>query len=166
MRLFVAVDAPAEIRNRLVLLQEEMNALGAKARYVEPANLHLTLKFIGEAEPEGIISALNGLKAEAFQVEVRGVGRFPGIVWVGLEPREQLQALVGQIERLLKVPKENRPFSPHLTIARLRFGNLGEFVKKHEEDFFGRWTVEEVKLKQSILTPKGPIYNDLWVGKI
>ncbi len=165
MRLFVAVEIPEEIRNRLALLQEDLKKTGQKARYVAPENLHLTLKFIGEAEPGPILEMLGSLKAKPFEVDVRGVGVFPGVVWAGLEPTEPLAEMANQIELMLKLPKERRGFLPHLTIARLE-GRPIEFLRKHGDDFFGRFCVSEFKLKQSILTPKGPIYSDLGVWKL
>src|SRR5947209_14928511 len=105
-------------------------------RFVRPEGLHVTLKFLGEVSEERAertVEALRGVRASPFELELRGTGFFPNekrprIFWVGLHahPADALGQLATQVEEACAVvgfPREQRPFQPHVTLARLGSGN-------------------------------------------
>lgn len=126
-RLFVAVDLPDRVQ---AALAEICHGL-PEAKWVVPAQLHLTLRFIGAADEalfKAIKGELAGVTAAAFSLKLRGVGCFPPhraphVLWVGLGSNTPLLQLQQQVEQALAragIPAEQRPFSPHITIARFR----------------------------------------------
>lgn len=127
MRLFVALDLPWELRQRVAMLA---GAGIPGARWVPPENYHLTLRFIGEMpgfRAEEIDQALAGLKARGFALTLAGVGTFHKggrnvSLWVGAERNPSLDLLQSKIETALQrcgLEPERRRFTPHITLARL-----------------------------------------------
>jgi 2'-5' RNA ligase len=131
MRLFTAIDLPAEMLEKLREFLARLRPL-AKLRWSAVENLHITTKFIGEwpeARVDEMIATLRGVKQTLpIQISVRGAGWFPDVrrprvFWAGVEAGEPLAMLAGSTERAvatLGVPIEARPFSPHLTLARVK----------------------------------------------
>ena len=131
MRLFTAIDIPEEVRSRLRALLEQWKPL-ARINWSPVYNLHITTKFIGEwpeAKLEEIKRALRNIPSEgAFDVSVRGLGWFPNdrhprVLWAGVEAGQPLVALAHAADQAvagLGGPVETRPYSPHLTLARIR----------------------------------------------
>lgn len=176
VRAFVALEIPGDVVDSLTQVQKELEATGADIKLVERENLHLNLKFLGEirdAEVAEAKSRLGRLSLRGAVVTVRGVGAFPTsarprVVWAGIaredEPlvvpiaREVISVLEGLGER------DERPFRPHITLARVRSGRkmreLTEVLHLIEGKEFGVVGLTEIKLKSSTLTPNGPIYRD------
>jgi RNA 2',3'-cyclic 3'-phosphodiesterase len=131
MRLFTAIDPPAEMLDKLRDFLTRVRPL-AKLHWSAPENLHITTKFIGEwpeARIKEMKSALRGVKpAEAVPISVRGVGWFPNlqrarVFWAGVDGGESLPVLASSTEQAvatLDVPVEMRTYSPHLTLARVK----------------------------------------------
>lgn len=168
-RLFVAVEIPDEIREKVHALAEELPKDAVKV--VEPQNIHLTLKFIGnfpEDKIQELESRLSGVKSGQFDCTVSGVGVFPSqdyirVVWAGLNCNE-MQKLAEIIENALEglVKKETRPFSSHVTIARVRKKiDAKQFLEKHKSEEFGSFAVSGFILMQSELSRGGPVYTPL-----
>src|SRR5438067_201929 len=142
LRLFVGIEFPPELKLRLSLLCSGV----AGARWVDPGNLHLTLRFIGEVD-EGLAAdadeALMRVKARPFTLQLAGTGVFggnrPHALWVGVERDPALVALRDKIElALIRVglEPEGRRFAPHVTLARLRapvLDQLGAFLVAHAQ---------------------------------
>jgi 2'-5' RNA ligase len=175
MRVFIAVDLPAELRKELAKLQRELAPLTDTARWVAPESIHITLKFIGEVVEkrlEDINAALTGLTWKSFAITVRGVGFFPGnrsprVFWAGMEaPTMQDLAieLDSRMERL-GFEKEKRVFRPHITLARARESRIDSSLvttaSKYLDHQFGSFTVDRVFLFKSILKPTGAEYERL-----
>src|SRR2546427_6932406 len=175
MRLFIAVDLPNELREQLGQVQRELEPLTRTARWVAPASIHVTLKFIGEVPEkrmEAIHTALTGLTWKAFTITVRGVGFFPGnrsprVFWAGMEapPMQNLaEQLDSRMERL-GFEKEKRAFRPHITLARARDSRIDSSLvtaaAQYAEHDFGSFTVDRVFLFKSILKPSGAVYERL-----
>ncbi len=178
MRLFVACDLPAEVRGRLRSLGESLRTEAPRLRWVRPEGIHLTLRFVGEVDEE-IRSRLSETLRRAvpgaappFEVAVEGAGYFPDrgrprVLWVGLrEPSGALAGLHARVEEAVRgagVAPENRPFRPHLTLAR--FGDeradprLLAAVGLLSTARHGLFTVEAVHLFQSVLRPSGAAYR-------
>jgi RNA 2',3'-cyclic 3'-phosphodiesterase len=189
MRLFIALDIDDDIRERIARFVEGVNAFAPDACWAKPESLHVTLKFIGEQpEPavERIKQALATVVASPAEIHFRRYGFFPTaksarVFWIGLEASPQLAALATAIDdkmASLGIPKENRPFSPHLTLARGRGGSgsprrhkdhgpnrtfhlLQEKLAALSTPEFGTMTAREFFLYQSQLSPKGSKYTKL-----
>src|SRR5436305_2505785 len=167
LRLFVGIEFPPELKLDLSLLCSGVPG----ARWVDPGNLHLTLRFIGEV-PEDIAAdvdeALAGLKARRFTLQLAGTGVFggnrPHALWVGAERDPELVRLRDKIEHALiqaGLEPESRKFAPHVTLARLRnpeFDNLGHFLAAHAQFRADPLPVEQFSLIASFPTKAGSIY--------
>ena len=179
IRTFIAIEIPSRIRDRIGRLQERLRAVDSQASWVKPANIHLTLKFLGDISRDRIESAVSGVeracaKAAPFELEANGCGYFPStrnprVLWVGSRCDETngLLGLHAGIEfELFRAgfAKEKKPFSPHLTIARLRSPrNAREVAEQLQRIGFDpeRFTVSEVIVMKSELNPSGSIYTPL-----
>ncbi len=185
IRSFIAIPLTSAIHQKLedftrtYGLAERASGL----RSVKPENIHLTLKFLGDIDTTRIpaISArLEELtnKNSSFPVTVRGIGAFPGwrnkprIIWVGVQPVEPIQHIFQGVEAVttaIGYPSENRPFSPHLTLARVnqQFASprqaetITRLMNLNTEPVFGEMIVGELVLFRSVLQPAGPIYSVL-----
>ena len=189
MRLFLALDIPDAIRDRIARFVEGVSDFAPDARWVEPESLHVTLKFIGEQpEPavEQIKHTLSTIESSAPEICFRGYGFFPTtksarVFWIGMEATPQLAALAVAIDEkmpALGIPKEDRAFSPHLTLARGAGGSgsprrnkkdapnrvfqrLQEKLAVLPTPEFGTMTPRSFFLYQSKLSPKGSKYTKL-----
>ncbi len=176
MRLFTAVDLPDELVSRLAGLVEELRP-SARIKWSPPENLHITTKFIGEWPEERLgelKSALAGLPSSGpFRVEIRGVGFFPNphhprVFWAAVHEPAALSGLARETEDALAplgIPKEARPFSPHLTLARIKEPVPLERLRQKIADLpsteFGSFDVDRFYLYQSRLNPAGSVYTRL-----
>jgi 2'-5' RNA ligase len=139
MRLFAAIDIPDDIKAALDAFQRRLRST-AKLSWSPVANLHITTKFIGEwpeARLEEMTRALAGVPvAGPIEIAVKGIGWFPNqrkprVFWAGVDGGEPLRALARATDQAvaeLGVPVEERPYSPHLTLARIREAVPGEAV--------------------------------------
>lgn len=168
MRLFIAIDFEKE-KEYLKSLQENLHFASSKLTF--PKTFHITLKFLGEVTPdkaEKIKECLESVKARKFSVLLDSIGVFPNesyirVVWIGLNPEEQIMQLQKSIDNsLLPLFKKERNFKAHITLARVKFAeNKENFVKmlksikveKRKIDF------SEFLLVKSDLKPTGPIYT-------
>jgi 2'-5' RNA ligase len=182
MRCFVAVNLPGEIREEVGKFTASLShvADGKGVRWVRPENIHLTLKFLGNVDREMLPElslALGGALAgqPPCSLTVKGAGVFPPrgrprIVWVGLAGETAaLAALQSAVESALEplgFPREKRPFTPHVTVGRLRDTRrptpLGPAVAAaNREREWGKCVVDRVHLMRSELFPTGPRYSIL-----
>jgi RNA 2',3'-cyclic 3'-phosphodiesterase len=169
LRLFVGIEFPPELKLRLSLLQSGI----AGARWIDPGNFHLTLRFIGEVD-EGtaadVDEALLRLKARPFSVQLAGVGIFGGDklrqLWVGVEREPTLFTLQGKIEQALMragLPPEPRKYVPHVTLARLRDPRPQDvqfFLASHAQFRAVPLRIERFSLIASYPTKAGSVYED------
>jgi 2'-5' RNA ligase len=140
---------------------------------VRPEQLHLTLRFIGDAD-EGLFATirdgLGGIRAPSFPIALKGVGCFPSprrprVVWVGTEAGDPLFHLQREVERIVSeagVAPDEKRFSPHITLARLREASpsdFGVFQARHAGFRTEPFAVEAFHLYSSTLTPKGAIHR-------
>ena len=177
MRLFVAMDLPDHPREALSDLIARLKLDCSKARWVRPEGMHITLKFIGEADVENldaIRAALANVHSSApVQINLRGVGFFPNerrphAAWCGVDARPNLAELAADVARALEplgFPAESRQFVPHLTLARFsspdgleKLVNAARNLKSQE---FGSVSESEFHLFQSFLKPSGAEYQRL-----
>ncbi len=168
-RLFVAVDLPEELKKDIYGFARQLEQDGIKL--VEEKNLHITIRFIGEVPDETvpeIVSRLEKIKFQEFECKIKGVGVFPNpsyirVVWVGLESGQLAQLANSVLAALKGIGKEEeRGFSAHLTIARVKKkADLQKFLEKNREREFGKFKVGSFVLFESRLTPNGPAYAKL-----
>ncbi len=180
VRTFVAVETSAAVRQRAAELIAIFAATGAKVSWVQPHNLHLTLKFLDEVPLNSIPQVSAAVQkatatCEPFELEICRAGAFPSAgrprtLWLGTgEGSEALGKLHAALENELKplgFPKEHRRFAAHLTIGRVRgpgpgLGELGPLIQQHADFTAGRFPVAELIVFSSQLTPQGPIYEVL-----
>jgi len=181
VRSFVAIELPEEAKKGLARLRRELERDEHRfVKWVDPGGIHLTLKFLGNVPSkraaeitEAVAKAMQGVSP--FHLEIHGMGAFPSlkqprVLWVGIEGEvdklTRLQQSIDCALAALGFAKEERPFVPHLTLARVREGaspadrkGFGELVGAaiFEEKY--RIEVEAVRLMRSQLTPAGAIYS-------
>ncbi|MGC8615047.1 MAG: RNA 2',3'-cyclic phosphodiesterase [Thermoprotei archaeon] len=173
MRVFVAVDLPdGEVKTNVLAVLNELQG-NPNLKTVSPQNLHFTLAFIGEASEEVVKKAADSLSSvsyQSFEASLSGLGYFPSkerarIIWVGVSEergRKQLMELAQIVRNALssaRVPYDQKPFVPHLTLARARSEQEVHVNVKGEVS--GKFAVTSFTLKRSLLTSRGPIYSDL-----
>lgn len=185
MRIFIALDIDAAIRQRIELFMNGVRGFAPDARWVRPESLHVTLKFVGNKsseEVDAISQSLARIAAGAIEISFRGYGFFPTaksprVFWIGVEAGPPLAALANTVDvttAALGVPKEEHPFSPHLTLARrggsgaprwrkddapnIAFHRLQEKLAAMPTPEFGTMTAREFFLYESQLRRGGSRY--------
>jgi 2'-5' RNA ligase len=178
MRLFVGVNLPSEVRERLAAEQDRLRRAQADVSWVREENIHATLKFLGETEEkrlDRIRSALFEVArgSAAFRIRVSGLGSFggrvPRVVWVGIqEGAEPLSRLAKDVEAAMArqgFPKEKRGFTAHITLGRVRSARNAESLLaalvQAEAGPFGSVEVNQFELMRSELRPTGSVYTVL-----
>jgi len=183
VRSFIAIELPADVRAGLASIEEKLKVRRHSfVKWADPQSIHLTLKFLGSVSGETIPEIVEAMSLVAqpvspFTLQIGGTGAFPNwqrpqIVWVGVGGEMgRLTTLQRELEAALSplgFPPESRPFSPHLTLGRLR-----ERVTPEDRQRFGLWAqsvkfeaslsfeVNAVRLMKSQLAPSGPIYSEL-----
>ena len=168
-RLFVAIDLPPDIAAQL----QEICYGVPGAKWVQPEQMHLTLRFIGEVDGgvfRDIKEGLAEVKSPSFALQVKGLGFFPPrkaprVLWVGIAPVEQVSGLRNKIEnRLLGMglAPEGRKYSPHITLARLHdtpLSRVGRFLAGNGLFVTAEFPVSEFHLYSSALTSKGAVHT-------
>ena len=175
-RLFCAVKVHpnAEILEAILYLQGKLT--DERIKWVNPDNMHLTLKFFGDTpdkmEPEIIkafqhaANTMNGFSFELAGFGYFGSRRSPRVLWIGIKQPEGLQILYKEVNKHLKplgYTPDKPQFVPHLTVARIKeLKNINVFhtlIAKHQNDHFGKQYIESFELYHSILRPRGPEYH-------
>jgi len=189
MRIFIGIDLDPEVRARIARFLEGVQGFAPDARWVRPESLHITLKFIGEQKPEqveAITERLRRVEGGALEIRSGGYGFFstakaPRVFWIGIHAGPQLAELARSIDIAtseLGIPREDRPYSAHLTLARAGgrsgspkrqkgdgpntiFAVLDKRLAAMGELDFGTMTAREFILYQSQLSPGGSKYTKL-----
>ena len=178
IRSFIAFDIDDEqtLRN-ITKVQNVLRETGADLKLVKPENIHVTMKFLGNS-PKTIVDGIHGemkkIAFTPFKIEIKGLGAFPNlrrirVIWTGIrEGARDLREIYNQLEfnlRALGFEPDKKGFSPHLTIARVRTGrnkdSLIRCIEQLADQEFGVIEAKCLRLKRSVLTPKGPIYSIL-----
>jgi RNA 2',3'-cyclic 3'-phosphodiesterase len=178
LRCFVAVGIPGPLKEAVAGAIEALKKCGADVRWVAVENVHLTLKFLGETDESMVVRISDALSERLssyspFCINISGVGCFPDIrrprvIWVGIEESPALKKLAGEVESLLAdfgYPADDRAFSPHLTIGRVRspkgIRGMMKDLEKLAAYSFGAMEIESVSLMKSELRPAGAEYGSL-----
>lgn len=180
MRLFVAIDIEPHIRVRIKQIQNRLagslNLSDRQVKWVQPEQIHLTLKFLGEVG-DGLLTQVcdavqrTAADFDAFDFEVRGVGVFgrpARVVWAGVtacEPLKRLQKALDERFVELGWDRDERVFTGHLTVCRVKQAKAGRLladsVGAYQDEPFGMVGVSDVVIYQSELTSSGPIYTPI-----
>jgi len=182
MRVFIAIDINEQIRKALGNLQNELRSKvdikKSDVKWVNPDNMHLTLKFLGEIKDQEAVDVCNITKKvasqhENFELALETVGHFGGrsarVLWISTgQNSDNLLQLQSDLEEQLASagwPKETRKFSGHLTLCRVRNSKAGVKLAQMTEGYkdfkLGTISADSVSVYQSQLTPKGPVYTVL-----
>jgi RNA 2',3'-cyclic 3'-phosphodiesterase len=191
MRIFVGIDLDPAIRTRIERFLEGVEAFAPDARWVRPKSLHITLKFIGEQKPEQVdVIRERLLRVEAPSIELRVAGygffptaRTPRVFWIGIQAGAKLSQLAERVDMAtadVGIPREDRPYNPHLTLARSGAARSSGSPKWRKGDAsnsifavldkrlatmgdldFGTMTAREFILYQSQLSAGGSKYTKL-----
>jgi 2'-5' RNA ligase len=189
MRIFIGIDLDDEVRTKIARFLEGVRGFVPDARWVRPESLHITLKFIGEQKSEqvdAISERLRQVESRAMDIRLGGHGFFPTakaprVFWIGIQAGPELADLATNIDAAvaeLGIPREDRPFSPHLTLVRgggrsgspkwrkgdgpnSTFAVLDKRLAAMGELDFGTMTAREFILYQSQLSTKGSKYTKL-----
>lgn len=182
VRAFLAIDLDDDLKPKIYRIIKEFKKIDTKIKYVELENLHLTLKFFGEIDSEGLgllEKTIDDVISdfEPFDVKIKGCGAFPNnshikVIWIGIEGDEIIRKLHDKLDKefaRLGLDKDKK-FSTHLTIGRMKSAKNKAKVKSTIEEFseveIGNMKVTSISLKKSTLTPSGPIYEDLKVFEL
>jgi 2'-5' RNA ligase len=178
IRSFVAFDIEnGRVLGRFSEIQGLILKTGADLKVVQPGNIHITIRFLGNISlgmVELVHEAMKEVPFVPFDVDIEGLGAFPNlrhanIVWAGIgKGANELKSIFDQLEfrlRALGLKPDLRGFSPHLTLVRVRTGRhkaeLMQIIQDLRDYEFGTIKAICLKLKKSVLTPKGPIYSTL-----
>jgi len=179
MRLFIAMEIPEHIKQQIAQIQDQLKKAGADASWTRSEGIHLTLKFLGEAAESKVPDILKCLQqaaggAASFQLSVAGVGAFPHlknprVLWIGLiGEREKLMLLQASVEKEMETigfAPEERTFSPHLTLARIKFPkprfSWQQVVEPVRNRALGEFSVNAISLMKSELNRTGAVYTEM-----
>jgi len=183
LRSFIAIEIPVEIQNAIAhSIASIKNTLPKPLiRWVAPHNVHLTLKFLGDVSPANLERVADTLKVETashkmFSISIGGLGAFPTqkrarVIWIGLDAPPALAALqhgVDAVSVQLGYPREERPFSPHLTIGRVAqtasstdLQQIRSALESTKVGMLGTVCVEAIHIFKSDLQPGGSVYTRL-----
>jgi len=180
VRLFVALQIPAAVRESFATLLSQLRSVSVEtkdksARWVRPENLHVTLKFIGEAAPEKLASIRNALatvrSSAPVHISFHGLGFYPNekhprVFWAGMDASPNLPTLAADVEQSLErlgFPRAQCPFEPHLTLARFEPSRLHEklraAIQENSARNFGSHVTSEFHLIESKLKRSGAEYT-------
>jgi 2'-5' RNA ligase len=179
MRTFIAIEIPAEIIKEMAKVQDELKRSGADAGWARPEGIHLTLKFLGEM-PESRIQEVKSTLFQAaeatsrFRLKIAGAGAFPNlrnprVVWLGVSGDiDRLLVLQGSVEKSMTAigfDREERAFSPHLTLARIRYlrprYSWQKAIDSIKDIRLAEFDVDHVSLMKSDMKPSGAVYMEL-----
>lgn len=177
IRVFIAIELSGALKESIEFYQTELKKHASGVRWVKPENIHLTLKFLGEIEPEKVEEIQRVLKTvprdnPAFSLNIKDFGVFPNmskprVFWLGVELNAAVINLHNTIETTLAgigIMKDLRKFSPHLTLGRLKqphnMAALLSYIKEYPFTSV-RLNVSEFVLMQSKLKPEGAVYTPI-----
>ena len=178
-RIFLAIDIDDGVRGRVRAAQEDLKSCGGKIRWVAPKNMHVTLCFLGNMADDLLAEVCKAAQRVAsqhqpFDFDVRGVVCVPPagrlrMLWIGVDDGKgemtRLQADLADALGELGLPKEERRFRPHLTLARVKFMKDADRIRsaaaEQAESNFGTVHAAQVTVYSSKLGPQGPAYTSV-----
>lgn len=182
IRAFLAMDIDDDLKPKINKVIKQFKSIDAKIKYVELNNLHLTLKFFGDIDTNGLNLLEDAIERvvsdfRPFSIKIKGCGAFPNtnrirVIWLGIDEDEIIKDLHDRLDKeFVKLGFDaDRKFSTHLTIGRMKSPKNKNHVKSTIEEIedieIGEMEVNRISLKKSTLTPQGPIYEDLRIFEL
>ena len=184
MRLFIAIELPEHLKQEIGKVQEQLRKSGADANWTRPEGIHLTLKFLGEVEESRVPAIMIALAAACqgtgtLRVEIAGASAFPNVkkprvLWLGVQGDvERLGAVQVTVERAmtsLGFEAEDKKFSPHLTLARIRFprprDNWQQWIEAIRDVKLGGFEAGHVSLMKRELRRDGAVYTEIGASQL
>ncbi|MFH1978734.1 MAG: RNA 2',3'-cyclic phosphodiesterase [Candidatus Aenigmatarchaeota archaeon] len=177
MRLFIAIDLPVEIKDRIKELVESLEETGADLNISNVDNIHITLKFLGEVREGDVTSVVKIISDitssyDSFKTHIKGMGyfgnpKFMKVIWLGLaEGTDETINIITELNKGLEhIRQDDHKPSPHITLARVS-SNIGREdllseIEKMKDVEVGEFSVNKIKLVKSVLRAGGPIYSDV-----
>ncbi|HLP44667.1 MAG TPA: RNA 2',3'-cyclic phosphodiesterase [Candidatus Deferrimicrobium sp.] len=178
MRIFIGIKLDDSVLDQIEKFLKPFKKIASPLKWTTRENLHVTLKFIGEVSDEKC-KQIEKLLADAefntgaIDINICGCGKFGkgpdmNIFWTGLAKNRQLEDMFNRIENTLQkagIPKEERQFKPHITVARnkkrFNFKSFFELIDQNNDRLISGTTITHFQLFTSQLTPQGPIYTIL-----
>ena len=177
MRAFMAIDVNSKLIDKIIEIQKTIAEANALVKFVEPENLHFTFKFLGDVTPEQVETIINMAESKIesykpFDIRIKGTGAFPNlgyikVIWLGIEEPDEFSRMQEDFDQeFVKMGfKKERSYIPHLTIGRVKGVQNKELLASMVSDLddvdIGTMNVDRLILKESELTPVGPIYTDI-----
>jgi len=179
MRTFIAIEIPDEIKREMARAQERLKRSGVEAGWTRPEGIHLTLKFLGEVEESRIPEIMDVLTRAArgsgtFRIEIAGAGVFPNqknarVAWLGITgDRDKLSALQAAVEEAMigiGMEREDRDFTPHLTLGRIKYLRSRDAwlaaLNEIKDIRLTGFEVDHISLMKSELKPSGAVYTEI-----
>ena len=182
VRAFLAIDLDDDLKPKINKIIKEFKGIDTKIKYVELHNLHLTLKFFGDIDTNGLDLLKDAIdnvvsQFDPFKIRITGCGAFPNtnhikVIWVGIEDDAVIRDLHDRLDKefaRLGFDRDKR-FSTHLTVGRMKSAKnknlVREVIEEYDDFEIGEMEVTNISLKKSTLTPAGPIYEDLKVFEL
>ncbi|MDI9624761.1 MAG: RNA 2',3'-cyclic phosphodiesterase [Methanothermobacter sp.] len=182
IRSFLAIDVDNTLKDKIIEAQKVLEGADAQLKFVEPENLHFTLKFFGQIDNKMIEELSRVIKEsigsyKPFKLKIEGVGVFPNknymrVIWLGAENPNEFSKIQKTLDEEFKKLgfKKEKSYIPHLTIARVKGGKnkdkLLEKIEEIEDIKIGEMQIKELKLKKSELRPEGPKYTTIKTFKL
>jgi len=173
VRAFIAITCPDELKKGILEIQKSINRFG-RMKLVEPENIHLTLKFLGNVDDNKLNKLVNTLnfisENEKFRISLRGIGAFPSpgyvrVIWVGVDKgSDKIRIIQKGIDKELSSHgfKKDKRFHSHFTLARVRSidkQQIRRFLQDNATLELGSFGVTEINMMESKLSSRGPIYS-------
>lgn len=177
MRLFIAVELPSSIQSKLAEKIEIFKNPKDKITWVQPQNIHLTLKFLGDVSEEKVAQIKDAISSASLLFKpnaciIKGFGVFPDtrnprVFWAGItDGADEIKGIAKELENRLEkmgFPAEKRDFVPHLTLGRIKFIKDAKYfdglLENHKDDLIADAVVRNILLVKSTLTQGGSIYT-------
>ena len=182
VRAFLAIDLDDDLKPKINKIIKQFKQTDARIKYVELANLHLTLKFFGDIDTNGLSlleDAITNVLEDfnPFSIKIKGCGAFPNsnhikVIWVGIDEDSIIKDMHDKLDKeFARIGFDrDKKFSTHLTIGRMKSAKNKNKVKSTIEEYegfdIGEMEVRQISLKKSTLTPAGPIYDDIKVFEL
>jgi 2'-5' RNA ligase len=173
VRTFVALELSKDIRDQLALAQDTIRECKARLTFVDPKNIHITVKFLGEVDENRLRDVMDALRTVSFSpfpvtagtVTVNNPSK-PHTVWCAIDDTGKGEQVLSHIENALGplgFERERRRFTPHATLARVKSSHPSLFsaLDNLKNNSYGRCTISGITLKKSTLLPQGPLYENL-----
>jgi 2'-5' RNA ligase len=180
IRAFVCVEIPERVKEEIEKCTKSLDR--SELRPVRREQLHVTVFFfagISENQIESIKKAMDSIDTEEFEISIKGIDAFgarqPNVLFANVNDNGNLLKIYGRLKERIEVAGiriEERPYTPHLTIARVKerdrmvVREISDIISKNKETLFGTFKCETIKLKKSMLTNEGPIYEELYLKKL